>query len=309
VTVANLPDDTFLRVAEYWRYHDTTNSLSLAGRFCANHPNSSEPPQAGPIPLGAGLIGRCAQLNTTLSSEGVPSGNEVPVANGEFDFARESVRLAIPWQTRVGQRGVLALFFARSFVNPSGGVEVWTRNTRSEQLALSYAFHGIAEDFRRVSSLFTFAIGEGLPGRIVQRKRPESLRIAENTREFLRAVAAETSGFVQALGFPVPASNDTAIVILGHRRQPIAEQIDVWEQTHSGQFERSTDPSLDPPKPLLFDVAPQLKQAAHSGTPVIFTNLDDASDGCGGIVLPFESADGASSLCTLIWSSTRPCTR
>jgi hypothetical protein len=275
--------DTFLRVAEYWQYDAEMKSLSLVGRYSTT-PHRVLETKDEAIPVGAGLIGRCALLNTPVLTE------------------RLSVALAIPWKAHHGDRGVLALFFAHSLHAPSGGVEVWSRTGGSHKLGLFNAFHGIAEDFRRMSSLLFFEIGEGLPGRVVQRLSPEALRIAENTGEFLRAVAAETSGFVEAVGFPVAAKSETAIVLLGHREQPIARQTDVWKMTQNGVFERCVETETESKKTLSVDLTPYLLNAAQSGAPVLF-DVENASnsDSYGGLVLPFISHDGTASFCTLTW--------
>jgi hypothetical protein len=291
--------DTFLRVAEYWQYDAEAKSLSLVSRYSPNHPRELGASRDSAIPIGSGLIGRCALLNAPILSEGLPFNSDHPEQTGP---TKRTVTLAIPWKANHGERGVLALFFAHSLERPSGGVEVWSRTGGSQRLGLFNAFHGIAEDFRRMSSLLFFEMGEGLPGRVVQHLSPEALRIAENTREFLRAVAAETSGFVEAVGFPVAAKSEAAVVLLGHREQPLAQQTDVWKMTKNGAFERCVETETESHKPPSVDLTPHLLNAAHSGAPVLFkVEKAGSTDFYGGLVLPFLSNDGTTSLCTMTW--------
>lgn len=290
---------TFLRVAEYWQYDAEAKSLSLISRYSPNHPEDLGAPRDSAIPIGSGLIGRCALLNAPVLSEGLPFNSDHPEQTGP---TKRTVTLAIPWKTHHGDRGVLALYFAHSLEGPSGGVEVWSRTSGNQRLGLFNAFHGIAEDFRRMSSLLFFEMGEGLPGRVVQHLSPEALKIAENTREFLRAVAAETSGFVEAVGFPVAAKSEAAVVLLGHREQPIAQQTDVWKVAQNGSFERCVETEIESENAPPVELKLHLLNAATSGAPVLFSvEKSSSKNAYGGLVLPFISKDGTTSFCTLTW--------
>lgn len=290
---------TYLRVAEVWHCDEQEQVLLHAGGYYSTHEGFEAVSRLLSFPMGMGLIGRCAKhgLPLLLDELSPDSGFLRSVA-----AHREGLTLgfALPIRSASGRKGVLSLFFSHSRERPSGGVEVWSASRAASPLELATAHHGIAEDFRRVSSLFSFKAGEGLPGRVAASATPEILDLSVQANEFLRAIAAETSGFVQAVGLPALGESLSAVVLLGHRTMPLCIYAEIWRRSPDAEFERIAELNANKQPCDEFNRIPWIEQAVELREPVPFTVHDVASP-LGGIVMPFFPEDQSDWACVLIW--------
>lgn len=277
-------------------------SLVHVGGYYSTHRAFGDISRGLSFPIGSGLIGRCsAERAPLLLDELSPDTGFL-----RAEVARQeglSVALALPLSELGGRPGVLALFFSHSRETRSGGIEVWRQSTPTSKLTLGAAHHGISEDFRRISASFSFALGEGLPGRVTEQQTPELLNQLDHGHEFMRAVAAETSGFVQAIGLPSPASPGTAIVMLGHVNQPVALRLEIWERETNSTFKPTSVQRSTPEATIGLDRIPWLERAERLREPVVFSFADVAEPTVprGGLILPYFSADKRCVAAVLVW--------
>lgn len=293
---------TYLRVAELWRLDESAQSLTLAGGYYSVHRRFGETSRNLSFPTGQGLIGRCAKSMTPiLLDELSPDSGfmRVEVAKAEG----LGLGLALPIGGLSGNKGVLALFFSRNGNAPSGGVEVWGLDVESEALRLRFAHHGVSEDFRRVSTQLSFPLGVGLPGRIAQRQTPELLNELSDPSEFLRVIAAETSGFNHAIGLPVDGIEGAAVVLLGHHAQPLALRAELWRSAPGVEFAPIAVQRATPEASIVFDRLPWLRRAERLREPVVFSFLEPNAPDMprGGLILPYFPTEQSCLACTLIW--------
>jgi hypothetical protein len=301
--VSQSPSDlpgTYLRAVELWRTRNDDESLVHAGGYYSHHRVFGDKSREMVFPKGQGLIGRCAatgkaQLSDELSSKSGFLRSEAA--------QKEGINLAIAFPLeRLGDGpGVLSFFFCHRRGEPSGGVELWDNVPELDKWGLEAAHHGSAEEFRRVSSQFRFDKGVGLPGRIAQSQLPELLNRLDDT-EFLRAVAAESSGFTQAIGLPVPGPAPSVLVLLGHLTQPVAWRAEIWERASGGDFEPKAVQRATPQASIVFDRIPWLERAERLREPVVFSFLEPGHPQVphGGVVLPYFS-NSRTVCCVLIW--------
>jgi hypothetical protein len=291
---------TYLRAVELWRTRKEDDALVHAGGYYSHHRAFGDTSRAMIFPKGQGLIGRCAatgktQLCDELSAESGFLRSEAA--------QREGINLAIAFPLeRLGESpGVLSFFFSHRRGDPSGGVELWDNGPEPDKWCLQAAHHGCAEEFRRVSSQFRFEKGVGLPGRVAQSQLPELLNRLDDT-EFLRALAAETSGFSQAIGLPVPGASPSVLVLLGHVTQPVAWRAEIWEHANDSNFEPRAVQRATPQASIVFDRIPWLQRAERLHEPVVFSFVEPGHPEVphGGVVLPYFSP--SRTVCSvLIW--------
>jgi len=293
---------TYLRVAELWRMDESSQALIHAGGYYSVHQHFGEFSRNLTFPIGRGLIGRCADsMSPILLDELAPDSGFLRAELAKREGL--TLGLALPLSELGGKKGVLALFFSQDRNMPSGGVEVWSTEAKSTALSLRFAHHGIAEDFRRASSQLTFPIGVGLPGRIAQKRIPELLNELSHPSEFLRAIAAETSGFTQAVGLPVDGMANAVVVLLGHKNQPLALRAELWGHVAGSAFEPIAVQRATPEASIVFDRIPWLERAERLREPVVFSFLEPNAPDVphGGIILPHFPTDQSCLSCALIW--------
>ncbi|QDX82327.1 hypothetical protein B9N43_14410 [Denitratisoma sp. DHT3] len=106
--------------------------------------------------------------------------------------------------------------------------QAWTPGRDGRTLACSPGwFAGVAglDEFRRLSGGFTFAAGEGLPGRVWREKAPLWLQDATQDANFPRAAAARTAGLKAALAVPVLADEEVVAVMEFFMLEPRPEDV------------------------------------------------------------------------------------
>lgn len=133
--------------------------------------------------------------------------------------------LSIPWYA--DQRRSLSLLLKSSSVG--GTFEVWHVNPNRNELRLSSGYFCKWEDFRRVTASTRFVKGSGLPGRVWATHQPVLLEDLSESKEFLRADAAQSIGLEFGIGLPVKyASGIGVVVLLSSLSRPVARSIDIW---------------------------------------------------------------------------------
>ncbi|MEZ6128638.1 MAG: LuxR C-terminal-related transcriptional regulator [Planctomycetaceae bacterium] len=93
------------------------------------------------------------------------------------------------------------------------GIEVWSPAEDGSVLTLRQSCYREAGMFQEASEKLTFHRGEGLPGRVWERRAPVFLRELITT-EFVRSSAAGAAGMTTAIGFPVFCNGDVRAVVL-----------------------------------------------------------------------------------------------
>jgi len=100
--------------------------------------------------------------------------------------------------------------------------EAWLPGLDGSELELwprGYSRLESGEEFRRRSGQLHLGSGQGLPGRVWQRKTPVWLPDANQESDFLRSALARHAGFRAALGIPVLAGHTVVVVMVFFLRQ------------------------------------------------------------------------------------------
>lgn len=104
--------------------------------------------------------------------------------------------------------------------------EAWLPNADATEVTLSPAFY-IAHErlwpFRNLSEEYTFKLGVGLPGRILESKSPLWIDDVRNNPSYLRAPAAGSSSLGAAFGVPVITKRGLAAILVFYTDTPCRE--------------------------------------------------------------------------------------
>jgi hypothetical protein len=142
--------------------------------------------------------------------------------------------LGIPWYIDATRSANLLL----SNAGLGGTFEVWHVDPERDELRLSSGYFGKWEEFKRITALTRFHLGEGLPGRVWRTGCPVLLEDLSESKAFLRAAAAQSVGLQCGLGLPVRyASGAGVVTLLSSRTSPIGRSIDIWRMNSNSELE------------------------------------------------------------------------
>lgn len=224
------------------------------------------------LELGAGLYGQykgfreISELKRFSYNEGLPGrawATGRPVVLTQFD---DSYFRRIDAAKQVGLTAGIAIpIFAGSFLlavavflcgddeKHAGAIEVWGQNPgRHGDMTLVDGYFGTLENFESASRRVSMERGEGLPGRVWEKRLPMIIEDLGHARTFLRSRDAEEAGMTTGLGIPCIRSQDELYVVtfLSARETPIARRFEIWVPASGGGlvFESGhcdQDPNLD----------------------------------------------------------------
>jgi hypothetical protein len=208
------------------------------------------------------------RLWNTLEATVVMAPREVGQTSGAI--------LSLPWYIGGARRTCLLL----SNASPSGTLEVWHVDPERNELRLSSGNFGKWDEFKRISALTRFGLGEGLPGRVWKTGCPVLLEDLSESRAFLRAEAARSLGLQCGLGLPVRyASGVGIVVLLSSRASPLGRSIDLWRLDETAELEHLQGLSFATSArehAQALSVAQSLALgAAHEFAPAVFTPVSD----------------------------------
>jgi len=108
-------------------------------------------------------------------------------------------------------------------------IEIWTPNSKRNQLSLADSYYGDYTDFNKHSQAITFAYNEGLPGTAWAQSQPIIITDLEHSC-FLRKEEAKTSGITCAIAIPVFSGQFllSVIVLLCGDEDQLAGAIEIW---------------------------------------------------------------------------------
>ena len=106
--------------------------------------------------------------------------------------------------------------------------EAWLPNADRSRLECHPVWHGVAPglaEFRQISRQFSFAPGEGLPGRVCQTKQAEWIADLGPRSRFPRLEVARRAGLAAGLGVPVLANGEVVLVLDFFLFEPTDEDV------------------------------------------------------------------------------------
>lgn len=108
-------------------------------------------------------------------------------------------------------------------------IEIWTPNSKRNQLRLADSYYGDYADFNKHSQAIAFGYNEGLPGAAWAQSQPMIITDLEHSC-FLRKEAAKASGITCAIAIPIFSGQFllSVIVLLCGDEDKLAGAIEIW---------------------------------------------------------------------------------
>jgi hypothetical protein len=202
------------------------------------------------LELGSGLYGphkafrEVSMLKRFHYNDGLPGrawASGKPVVLTQFD---DSYFRRIDAARQIGLTAGIAIpVFAGSFLlavvvflcgddeEHSGAIEVWGQDpAHPDEMTLIDGYFGTLEKFAGVSRDVNMARGQGLPGRVWEKRMPMIIDDLGHANTFLRSRNAEEAGMTTGLGIPCLRGADEmyAVTFLSARDTPIARRFEIW---------------------------------------------------------------------------------
>lgn len=108
-------------------------------------------------------------------------------------------------------------------------IEIWTPDSKRNQLTLTNSYFGEYTDFNKQSQSVTFSYDEGLPGTSWAQRQPIIITDLEHSC-FLRKETAKASGITSAIAIPIFSGQFllSVIVLLCGDEEELAGAIEIW---------------------------------------------------------------------------------
>lgn len=221
--------NTFIRVAEVWVPSSDGAVLQWAEGIYDAAPDFGAASRTLTFQPGEGLPGRAWQ-----------EGRPVLIARLEGSFfcrtaAAQAAGLGSAVAVPVFRAGLLSCVVVMLCGNDEtdvGAVELWQNDPRiSTDLKLADGYFGSSdESLEALTRDGGFSRGTGVPGLAWQREAAVFIDNIGDSRHFLRAQAAASSGIVRALAFPCSVrGNETWVLsLLSSSRKPVARCVEAW---------------------------------------------------------------------------------
>ena len=145
--------------------------------------------------------------------------------------------VAIPIFSGNTLKAVLGLLCGRDAEDDVGAIELWNNEADlAHELSLVDGYYGAAESFGFDSRQMRFPRGYGLPGRAWKAESPVIISGLADSRQFLRAKEAESSGMQFGLAIPYKSSETSTWVVtfLSNSDTPIARRCEIWKPAAAG---------------------------------------------------------------------------
>jgi hypothetical protein len=145
--------------------------------------------------------------------------------------------VAIPIFSGDVLKAVLGLLCGRDAKDGVGAIELWNSEADlTHELSLVDGYYGTAESFELNSRQMKFPRGYGLPGRAWKANAPVIIPRLDDSRQFLRAEDAASSGMRFGLAIPYKPSDKSTWVVtfLSNPDTPIARRFEIWKLRDAG---------------------------------------------------------------------------
>jgi len=140
--------------------------------------------------------------------------------------------VAIPVFSGDVLKAVLGLLCGRDVEGDVGAIELWHNEADlSHELSLADGYYGAAKSFELNSRQMKFPRGYGLPGKAWKTNAPVIIPQLDQSRQFLRARDAESSGMKFGLAIPYKPNEESTwvVALLSSSDTPIARRFEIWK--------------------------------------------------------------------------------
>jgi hypothetical protein len=199
-----------------------------------------------------------------------------------------------PWFKGETLVAVVALLLRRG-PNVVGGIEVWKLDEAIDALTYADGHYSECPEFERLSRMFQFASGVGLPGMTRATGHCEVVADVRQSGGFVRSAIAERARLKLAVSIPVaPAGQVSSVItLISSEDQPFIREVSRFERDESGVV-RATTLSSEPDAPRLptnyfRHLESAMAEVFETGIPFALADGDVLSQRTIALLLPYYS--------------------